>query len=87
VYSLGEPTSQRISTGRPSQPQRQPGSMHEGLPLGCAFPRRDMPRITVNALPKPGRARHCVKGDITPTDTSVHPQGVPHVFLYFTLDV
>jgi len=34
VYSVREPTPQKISTGRPSQPQRPPGSMHEVLPLG-----------------------------------------------------
>jgi len=34
VYSVGEPTPQKISTGRPSQPQRPPGSMHEVLLLG-----------------------------------------------------
>jgi hypothetical protein len=34
VNSVREPTAQKISTGRPSQPQRPPGSMHEALPLG-----------------------------------------------------
>jgi len=34
VNSVREPTPQKISTGRPSQPQRPPGSIHELLPLG-----------------------------------------------------
>jgi len=34
VYSYLEFVAQKISTGRPSQPQRPPGSMHEALPLG-----------------------------------------------------
>jgi hypothetical protein len=34
VYSVREPTPQKISTARPSQPERPPGSMHEVLPLG-----------------------------------------------------
>jgi hypothetical protein len=34
VYSIRESIAQKISTGRPSQPQRPPGSMHEGVPLG-----------------------------------------------------
>jgi hypothetical protein len=34
VNSAGEPTAQKISTGRPSQPQRPAGSMQEGLALG-----------------------------------------------------
>ena len=35
VYSFCEPTAQKISTGRPSQPQRPPGSMQEGILLGA----------------------------------------------------
>jgi hypothetical protein len=34
VNSVREPIPQKISTGRPSQPQRPPGSKHEGFPLG-----------------------------------------------------
>jgi hypothetical protein len=34
VNSVREPIAQNISTGRPSQPQRPPGSMHELFPLG-----------------------------------------------------
>jgi hypothetical protein len=34
VNSVREPIPQKISTGRPSQPQRPPGSMHERFPLG-----------------------------------------------------
>jgi len=34
VNSVRESTPQNMSTGRPSQPQRPPGSMHEVWPLG-----------------------------------------------------
>src|SRR5262249_22620398 len=34
VYSIRVPTAQKMSTGRPLQPQRPPGSMHEFLPPG-----------------------------------------------------
>jgi hypothetical protein len=34
VNSVRESTPQKISTGRPSQPHRPPGSMHDALPLG-----------------------------------------------------
>ena len=35
VNSVREPIPQKISTGRPSQPQRPPGSMHERFLLGA----------------------------------------------------
>jgi hypothetical protein len=46
VYSVREPTAQRISTGRPSQPQRPPGSIHEGVLLGTMhFPLLSQPDV------------------------------------------
>ena len=43
VYSHREPTAQKISTGRPSQPQ-QPRSTHRGLPLArCISPSLSQP--------------------------------------------
>jgi len=61
VNSAREPTPQKISTGRPSQPQRPPGSMHEFLPLGTMhFPLLSQPDVKPQRCPE-GHCESCLQ--------------------------
>ena len=53
MNSVREPTPQKISTGRPSQPQRPPESMQEFLPLGTMhFPLFSQPNVKPQRCPE-----------------------------------